>query len=220
MLITHLNLDLFPQGALSSISTIIDIGANKGDWTAGMLEFCEPDQVICIEPHPQLAAGLNRRFSKLKNITVIQAAISAFQGRGELNITSNQQLNSLLKPEKEMQQIFPNNFDIQERTEVDVFALDSITSDLEQISILKIDTQGSEKNVLLGAADTLKKTKFVLLEAGFQPHYEGEASFFELDRILNTNGFCISNYSRPKGGRLEARYADVLYVSKKLCSVV
>nr|WP_244567251.1 FkbM family methyltransferase [Escherichia coli] len=50
--------------------------------------------------------------------------------------------------------------------------------------MLKIDTQGSELNILVGGEQVLNNTLCIQLEVSFIPLYEGQPSFGEIDVYL------------------------------------
>nr|WP_249593332.1 FkbM family methyltransferase [Escherichia coli] len=61
--------------------------------------------------------------------------------------------------------------------------------------MLKIDTQGSELNILVGGEQVLNNTLCIQLEVSFIPLYEGQPSFGEIDVYLRKHGFlphCIA----------------------------
>lgn len=209
----QLNLNLLPAGAFAKVENVMDVGANVGDWTADLLYFCRPTQVVCVEPDPTLAAGLRTRFAADPVVAVRQTAVGAAKGTAEFKIMESSVLNSLRMPSASITGVHPGGFAVKEVISVEVNPLDAIAP-AGRITLLKIDTQGFEREVLAGARETLARTDYVIMEVNFQPHYEGEADFHELDAIMQTHGFCIGNYSAPKGGRRQALFADVLYLRK------
>jgi FkbM family methyltransferase len=190
------------------------VGANIGEWTADFLNFCMPRRMICVEPEPSLAAGLRQRFADDPRVEVRQTAVGEKAGTAEFKLMQNSVLNSLRAPAASMQAIHPEPFQVKKVIKVEVNPLDAIAPAEGRITLLKIDTQGFEREVLAGATRTLQRTDYVMLEVNFQPHYEGEAAFFELDGIMRSHGFCIGNYSKPQGGRRQALFADMLYLRK------
>ncbi|EEU9512535.1 FkbM family methyltransferase, partial [Escherichia coli] len=56
--------------------------------------------------------------------------------------------------------------------------LDDI-NDIKEVDLLKIDTQGSELNILVGGEQVLNNTLCIQLEVSFIPLYEGQPSFGE-----------------------------------------
>jgi FkbM family methyltransferase len=209
----QLNFDLLPRGALRDRSArIIDIGANVGDWTADVLWVCPSARVTCIEPDPKLAAQLRARFAQAAGVEVIESAVGDRAGTIDFHLMESSVLNSVRTPNIEISGFYPSLFQVRETVTVPVQPLDAILAGSDRIALLKIDVQGYEREVLAGAMQTLQRTDHVLLEANFRTHYDGEASFFELDSIMQRHGFALGNYSEPKGGRKQALYADVLYV--------
>lgn len=207
-----INLDLLPPGSLGEVDTIVDVGANAGDWAAAALRFCTPRRLMCVEPDPALASALRRRFGAAAD--VIEAAVGSSAGTATLHVMTNSQLNSLLPAETAMAGLFPSEFQPTARIDVKVVRLDDIAAAAARITLLKIDAQGFEKQILAGAAETLARTDLVLLEVNWQPHYDGEATFSELDAVLQGHGFCVGNYSKPKVWQDKALFADFLYLRK------
>ena len=208
------NLDLLPLQALAQVKTAIDIGANAGEWTAAVLRFCQPERVLCVEPDPTLAGRLRERFKKAP-VTITETAAGDKTGSARFNRMSNPELNSLRQPAEGVVDLYPEPFQIKDQIDVTVQPLDAIAADLGRVSLLKIDAQGFEREILAGGREVLCRTDIVLLEVNFRPHYEGEADFYELDACMKRNGFCLANYSRPKGGKRQALFADAVYVRRE-----
>jgi len=213
--LAHHNFDLLPDNGLAAPECVIDIGTNLGDWTNALLALCRPNRVLCVEPDPQLAVKLRARFQSHPSVEICETAIGDKSGIAGFNLMESHVLNSLRAPTKSMDQLFPEAFRVRETIQVKIQPLDALTENIAHINLLKIDAQGFEREIIAGAKASLAKTDIVLLEINFQPHYEGEAGLFELDASMQQNGFCIGNYSSPKGGERQALFADFLYVRKK-----
>lgn len=209
----QLNLNLLPDGALQApVGEIVDVGANAGDWAAGVLAFCQPARFTCVEPDPRLARRLRARFAGNPAVQVRESAVGEKSGSIDFNLMEDSVFNSVRQPTATIGAVYSSTFRVTEKITVPIQPLDRLLDGTGRIALLKIDVQGSEREVLAGATQTLARSDHVLLEANFRPHYEGEASFFELDRIMQEHGFAIGNYSKPLGGRKQALYADVLYL--------
>jgi len=78
---------------------------------------------------------------------------------------------------------------------------------LEDPILLKLDVQGYEVQVLEGAAETLKKVDYVLLEASFRPLYEGEKTFLDIARMMEARGF---EFLRPVAWLSDPHNGEVL----------
>jgi FkbM family methyltransferase len=211
----RLNFDLLPGGALAAPECVVDLGANVGDWTADLLVLCQPARVVCIEPDPRLAPKLRERFAGRQDIEICETAVGSASGLASFNLMHNPLLNSFRKLTGDIAKFYSEPVQAQDTVMVQVHPLDSLLPSSGRITILKIDAQGFEREVLAGAEQTLRRTDYVIMEINFQPHYEGEAGFFELDGLMQKHGFALGNYSKPKGGRRQALYADAVYLRKE-----
>jgi len=211
-LLVRSNLNLLPDGALASLGCIVDAGANVGDWSADLLTLCQPARALLVEPDARLADGLRKRFASAAGVEIVEAALGSAAGSAEFHLMNAPVFNSFRRPASNLEQMYGQSSRIKETVNVDVCTLDSLTRETPRVDLLKIDVQGFEREVLSGAELTLRKTGLILIEVNFQPHYDGEAGFFELDGILQRHGFRIGNCSAPKGGQRETFYADALYI--------
>lgn len=208
-------LHLFPAGSFHNMGPVLDIGSNGGDWAGAVMEFCAPRSVLCFEPDPRLVVRLKNRFADRSGVRVIQAAVGAAKSTGVLNLSDRPEFNSLLPTSNQISGWYSATALATGTASVEILPLDSVTHDMDRISIVKIDVQGFEKQVILGGTCTLKKTDFVLIEANFQRHYEGESSFFELDALLQGYGFSLANISSPIIKNGVALWSDGLYVRRE-----
>jgi hypothetical protein len=62
-------------------------------------------------------------------------------------------------------------------------------SEIDDCDFLKIDVQGGELDVLMGAPNTLKRTVFVHCEVEFAPVYQNQPLFSDFDAHLRAAGF-------------------------------
>jgi hypothetical protein len=58
-------------------------------------------------------------------------------------------------------------------------------------TLLKMDVQGYEQNVLIGAADKLRCFDWIVFETSCFPLYEGETTFEDIARWLREAGFAF-----------------------------
>ena len=94
---------------------------------------------------------------------------------------------------------------------VDVDRLDSQISstDVRPGSMLKIDVQGFERDVIEGAGEVLQDFDTLLIEASFQTLYEGEWTFTEMVGDLASRGF---EFKRPVGFLQDPQNAEYLQI--------
>lgn len=80
-----------------------------------------------------------------------------------------------------------------ERTEtIRLDTLDRVVADLKGTILLKIDTQGYEKQVIEGGWQTLSRLKGILMELPIIHIYEGEWHFQEAVKFMAEAGFILA----------------------------
>jgi hypothetical protein len=84
--------------------------------------------------------------------------------------------------------------------------------------MLKIDTQGYEKEVLIGAKNSLKDIFLLQLEMSLVPLYKNELLFLEFIDFLGREGFRLysfeQGFSDPVNGRM--LQLDGIFINEKL----
>jgi FkbM family methyltransferase len=153
---------------------VCDIGANKGSFLYWLARWSAPGKAIAFEPQPDLAAGLSRLCTKfsLGNVVVEQAAVGASTGIRELFVPEGHQPSgSLFKPPGASTAI-----------KVPTVALDDYLSADQRVSAIKIDVEGAELDVLLGAKRTLSQFMPLLI-------VECDRHLTSIDRMNETFSF-------------------------------
>jgi len=166
--------------------TVIDVGANAGQWARKLRKSGYLDKIISYEP--------SNVFHELKENakgdflwSVKQEGLSDYSGIAPLYIASNNGLSSsFLKPKEILNQHSQIKFDQEIKTPVrrldqDVFNSNRI--------YLKIDTQGSEYQVLRGAERMLSNISIIEFESALIQLYEGETNHYFIASWLIENGF-------------------------------
>ena len=136
----------------------VDIGAHKGRYLNEVLNFTSvpTDDLYPFEANPNLAQELRKNF---KNVQ--QMAISNFEGFADFNICNYDGLSGL----SERKSGAPPGSTFEKAT-VQVSKLDSFKFD-KKVGLIKIDVEGAEYEVMLGALNTIKTHKpLVFMEHG------------------------------------------------------
>jgi FkbM family methyltransferase len=210
-------LALFAPGHVGKLRTIVDVGANVGQWSGMLLNCVTPEKLIIIEPLPDAFAVLQKKFGNNRRVQLHNVAIGERESVETLKITRDTTGASLLQPREEMRAVIGSNWTITSEVEVPMTTLDRLLVDLPEVSLLKIDVQGYEKPVLAGAKQTLAKTKFLLIELNFMPQYDGGSWFGDVHQILTRDfGFFLANASAPQVLNGRASMCDGLYVNPSL----
>ena len=137
----------------------VDVGANFG-WYSLIFSNCAGPSglVISIEPEPQNLRLLRKNIleNNIENVSIIPVGVGSAQGFAELTLNDhwNPGMHSLR-----------NDIKSHEKIEIEIKTLDSILSNYSGvIDLLKIDIEGFEVDALMGASETLARTKHVLVE--------------------------------------------------------
>lgn len=175
---------------------LIDIGARGGGlpWLGFFAPFstyygCEPDA--------SAAAGLRhvlKRTNPWRETVIIPEAMASKPGPATLYLTRNPGFSSMLKPNMKVVADFglENEFAVEETIEVPVITLDEAAKkyDFEDAGFVKLDTQGSELDILKSGAALLKgPVQGVFVEVEFRRFYQGQPLFSDVEKILRRLGF-------------------------------
>ena len=195
--------------------TILDIGANVGQFAIAAAKRFPGAQVFCVEPDPRSVAILKSNAKDIDRISVHQTAMSDTCGVANFHVNQDSQVSSLLPLGADRIEAFPGST-VREVIEVGVETLDSLFAHrpLEAPILLKLDVQGSEDRVLLGGNRLLKSVSWITLEVAFASLYEGEADFLTVCKLLDRHGFQFTKplnfHTRPDTG--EIIEMDALFV--------
>lgn len=182
----------------NNIDLLIDVGANTGQFTLKMIEAGFDKQVISFEPLSSAYPALMKNASLYNNWKVFdKCAIGDMDGEIQINISLNSHSSSILQINKEHTDAAPSAAFIDKEM-VAIKKLSSISSEFNSFKriLLKIDTQGFEKNVIAGAEELIKeKVKIIQLEMSLLPLYEGVMPFEEMVKYLDKLNFKPLFYS-------------------------
>ena len=211
-------LDLLPNEITADLRTCVDAGAHKGSWTQALLLIFRPARVLLVECDPRLVSQLQNTVGKLPTVEVLDAALSGEDGTADFHLLRHPAGSSLLKPRQEIKKEFEqSSWDVVDRARVQTVSYDRLVESEEEVSILKLDIQGSERRVLGDSVSGLAKTKAIILEVLFLSHYEDDFTFPELHLLLKQKGFGLYRMSDAyHRGAGRALFADAVYVREEI----
>ena len=215
----------------SNAPTIIDVGANTGQSIEEFKKIFKNPTIHAFEPQEDCYKILKKKFKKYKKIKINPNALSdsskfkkfyyhTFESRNKSELSGFYKLNKLSKDSinlknKNYKKKYVKNINYY-------FKLKTIKLDdyikknkINKIDILKIDTQGHENKVLLGAKKNLKNIKLIRLELMFYDLYEKKLSFFEIEKILRDYKFELYDIlhisKNPENFRTD--WVDAVYIN-------
>lgn len=170
---------------------IIDVGASKNFKKESVVSYNEQDEFYMFEPHPTMFKELVDIYAGKSNVHLWNFALYSEKGTAEFFMTRKEMCSSLLQPNIEQEHIkkrWDKVFDYKVIT-VPTFTLDSILGHLPYVDLLKLDTQGSEYDILLGSTKVLSNTYKVVVEVEFVEWYKDQKLSSDIENLLTSRGF-------------------------------
>lgn len=204
-----------------SVRTVVDAGAYHGEYTDFARQAFPDAEVYAFEPYPYSARMFAERHGKDARVHLTSAALGDFSGTAILHVSRLPTWNSLLPTSDGSSIDDPKWVETVQKIEVPVQTLDLFAAErkCERIHLLKMDVQGAESKVLLGAVDLLGRGAIDVIysEVVFHQVYGGGGYPFEICAVLNRYNyglFGVYNLDLHRSGRM--LQADVIFTSPNL----
>ena len=161
--------------------TVVDIGANTGWFASCLGRVCPSVDITMIEANP----NCEEQLSKIGYPYAIAALSNVAKEKVKFFINKNDAICCGASLYKEDTKFYEDCVEI----EVETHTLDEVELYPNGIDLLKIDVQGSEKDILEGATNTLERTKNILLECSFSNFNVGSPQIEEIVEFAQSKGF-------------------------------
>ncbi len=219
----------------SNSPTILDVGANNGSSLVEFKKWWPSSKIHCFEPQSECWDELDDLSNEFTNVRINKFALgnkndeskefyshdlnTGISGFNKINIESKDSID-LSKLSNDNKGLENHKKTINHKRNVQVKRLDEyIKNDknINQIDLLKIDTQGYELEILEGLGTELNKVRILITELMFYDYYEKSLSFYELESILRPFNFSLYDINHvaknPMNGRTD--WIDVIYVQNR-----
>lgn len=199
---------------LGTVRTVVDVGANKGQFALLALELFPDATVHAFEPLAAAFARLGAWSRHEHRLTRHCLALATAAGTQAMHVSARMDSSSL-RPITHRQTVqFPHTHEVGQEW-VRVARLDETLTprDLPAPALLKIDVQGGELEVLRGAAGVLPCFDWVYVECSFVEFYQGQGLVADVAELLDAAGFEAAVFWRPcRDAAGRPVQADVLFV--------
>jgi len=172
-----------------NIRTVLDIGANTGQFAAYIRTILPEAMIYAFEPlkdcYQQLVETVN-----VPNFKAFNFALGSEFGEIEIHRSKYSPSSSILMMGRLHKEAFPfTSGGVVER--IAVKRLDDIAGNLKFVEnvLIKIDVQGFEDKVLAGGRNIIQKAKVLIVETSFKSLFEGQPLFDEIYDIVRGMGF-------------------------------
>ena len=151
------------------------------------------------------------------NVIFNPIGVSKKSGIVSFNINSNHDTNSILASKK-IDATSDNNCKTIKSASITVTTIDEYCEkhNINTIDILKIDTQGSELDILMGMENMLrqKKVKLIFTETYFQQQYENQPLMFDISNYLSKFGYFVQDIYDPFYNDTFLLWCDTIFLPK------
>jgi FkbM family methyltransferase len=170
------------------IDTIIDVGANIGQFGKALRADGYRGKIVSFEPTKAAFQTLSRKAAADGNWEAHQCGIGAAPGTAVLHASKLSVFNSLLQLSS-VAGLHDDRMAVDHTEEISIYTLDDVAGQLSGKILLKIDTQGYERQVIEGAQQTIMRVAGILMELPVIHTYEGEWHFHEALKYMSEAGF-------------------------------
>jgi len=196
---------------------IIDIGANKGQFSLAARYVFPKAHITSFEPLSKPADKFNQLFENDENIILHQSAIGPEKQTLPMHVSKKADSSSIFPIGKSQASTYPGT----EESHIEKITIAPLSKfirydDLKPPVFVKIDVQGYELEVLKGCEKFLEFFTYIYVECSFIELYEGQALVDEVieylsDYSFKLNGVYNINYDE-KGVAIQG---DFLFVKSK-----
>jgi FkbM family methyltransferase len=188
-----------------SIKVVFDVGANVGGYTERLRKYNSATKIYCFEPHPETYKRLQKNIGKIDGIELYNVGLSKNADTLKIFDYIDNDGSSHASLYKEVISEIHKAEVIEH--EVAIRTIDDFISekDLQRVNLLKIDTEGNELNVLLGAREALTNAKIDIIHFEFNEMNVISKTYFkefwdllegyELYRLLQDGLVLIKHYN-------------------------
>ena len=197
---------------LKDINTLIDVGSNKGQFSAILRNFYPQVSIHSFEPQID-ELNIQKKLLGSSNINYYAFALGHENKNMLFNITKRKDSSSLLDPLLKNNKIYSEN----KKINVSVKKLDTVLNinKLTKPILLKLDVQGFELKALIGAQSVLDNVDYIISEISFLDVYKNQVNADDLIKYLKSKNFDIhkrTNLTKLNGNNFQE---DVLFVKKQ-----
>jgi FkbM family methyltransferase len=206
------------------IDTVIDVGANEGQFASDLRRIGYQGKIISFEPISSAFEILKEVASNDKNWDVRKLALGKQNAEQQIYISNDSVFTSFLKSNDWCEQEFGKESVGKQEETVIVRRLDEVlketVDDLDRARIyLKMDTQGYDLEVFMGLGSTQERVFALQSEVSVVPIYQGMPHLTDSISFFEQAGFDIAGMypvSTEKSGLRVVEFDCLMVRSPKM----
>ena len=201
------------------INVLLDVGANEGQFAKKVRSYGYSEKIISFEPLHNVYERLISNTKKDKNWIHKNLAIGDFNGETYINV-SNYSLSSSILQMSDLHLEAKKNSEFISKHKIQIEKIDTFISknDIKSSNIfLKVDTQGTEHQVIKGADNNLDNIRGILCELSLNELYLGQKLWIEIIESMKAKNFEVwyleKGFQHPKNNKV--LQLDCIFLNKK-----
>jgi len=164
--------------------SILDVGANKGDWSRMAAAVFPNASFLLIEPQQEMLAHLQQFCRDFPKARFVEAGAGASPGELTLTIWNDLEGSSFLPEEN------TSLTRDKKRRNVRIITIDSLYDDETNLpDLVKLDIQGFELEALKGAQKLFGRTELFILEVSLHEFMPNQPLFSDVVTFMAQRGY-------------------------------
>jgi len=203
-----------------NISLVFDIGANTGQFAKKLRDENYKKKIISFEPLKKEHEQMKKDSKDDQNWDIYdRCAVGEINGEIKLNISNYSPSSSILDFHKNHKKAREDTY-MSDTDTVKIFKLDTIVDKLKldtENVLIKIDTQGYENKIIIGADRILSNCKILFCEVSLKELYQGQELWNETIKLLENKGFSICSIENGvfDAHNDELLQADIIFIKNE-----
>jgi len=200
-----------------NIRTILDIGANTGQFATLIHEVLPEAMIYSFEPLEDCYNELEKRMRKVNNFEAFNVALTDINGELEFHRNEHSPSSSALS----MTDLHKHNYPYAAKDnliKVQSIRLDDVAKDLKikDDLLIKIDVQGFEDKVIAGGENTIRQAAIMIIETSFQVLYAGQPLFEDIYDLLKQDFRYMGSWGKSRISQVDSSplFEDSIFVNK------
>ncbi|HEY1767819.1 MAG TPA: FkbM family methyltransferase [Terracidiphilus sp.] len=170
------------------IGAVIDVGANAGQFGESLRAGGYRGKIVSFEPTASAFQVLARKAAADRHWEAHRCGLGAAPGTAILHASELSVFNSILEL-SDTARLHDQRMAVDHTEEVEVRTLDQVAERIAGNILLKIDTQGYERQVVEGGRETIARSAGILMELPVIHTYKGEWHLDEALKYMFEIGF-------------------------------
>ena len=205
------SIEHLPAIRTCAANTLLDAGANKGQFSLAFRSLRPSALIVAFEPLPKAADTFERMFAGDELTSIQRVALAGAEGSAIFHVADREDSSSLLKPGSRQERAFgvraASTINVRLKRLDECVAIDT----LQHPILLKVDVQGGELGVFEGC-DQLSEIDFIYVELSFVELYERQPLFDDVSAYLVGRGFRLAGvFNQVSTKEFGPTQVDVLF---------